>query len=71
AITKYSDVCSSDLAITKYSDEFQSFWNKGKMVRTDYKPEPDWPPLSPPINFPATDKWDDPGYKNATDKWVI
>jgi hypothetical protein len=58
-------------AITKYSDEFQSFWNQGKTVRTDYNPEPDWPPLPPHLNFPATDKWDDSDYKNATDKWVI
>ena len=55
---------------TKHSDKFQNFWNQGKIIRTDYNPESDWPPLPSHINFPATDKWDDPGYKNASEKWV-
>ena len=58
-------------AHTEHSDKFQNYWNQGKTIRTDYNPESNWPPFPPHVNFPATDKWDDPDYKNTTDKWVI
>lgn len=54
-----------------YPDEFHSFWNKGKILRTDYNPKAEWPPFPPHVNFPSTNNWDDPNYKNATNNWAI
>jgi len=54
-----------------YPEEFHSFWNKGKIIRTDYNPKEQWPPFPPYVNFPATNNWNDPNYKSATKDWVI
>ncbi|MFX0015230.1 MAG: hypothetical protein ACFFB2_10550 [Promethearchaeota archaeon] len=54
-----------------YPDEFPNFWSQGKIIRTDYNPKQEWPPFPPYVNFPATDRWEDPLYRDTTDKWVI
>lgn len=68
----YPSLERDSMFVTAYSpDEFLSCWNKGNIVRTDYNPTPDWPAFPLHVNFPATDKWDDPAYRSVTDKWVI
>ena len=68
----YPSLERESLFVTGYNpEEFQAFWNKGKIVRTDYNPKSEWPSFPPYVNFPATNKWNDPLYKNTTNNWAI
>ena len=68
----YPSLERESMFVTGYShDEFHSFWSQGKIIRTDYNPNDKWPPFPPYVNFPATNNWDDPNYKNASNNWAI
>lgn len=68
----YPSLERESLFVTGYNpEEFPDFWNKGRIIRTDFNPKAAWPPFPPYVNFPATNSWDDPNYKNSTTNWVL
>jgi hypothetical protein len=57
--------------VTAYPPEnYSTYWNNDKIVRTDYCKGKSWPPFPEYVNFPATDDWRNAGYHKATTKWV-
>ena len=49
-------------------EDYQEYWDKGLIVRANYKR--DDPSFPRNVNFPVTDYWKDDGYREATN-WVI
>lgn len=54
-------------------EDYSTYWNNDKLVRTDYKRLKNglWPPFPDFVNFPVTDNWKDDGYQKAPTDWVI